>query len=592
MAFSYDRGSSGGGHQIKAGQAYYDLRMKDDGFTATLQRSGSQVKSFGVAIATVGAKLTALGGILVGPMTAAAKIFKDIAVDTADLAKKLNISVESMSALSYAAERTGTSIKALGTDQEAWQKFFSNAGGEKGLQALIERARELGLVMSSEDAKSAEEYRVALVDLQATLRAITASIGGAVAPILTDMAKRMQATAQRVGEWVRGNRALIAQAFQIAKGVAYAGTAITLLGTAIAGVGVLMGTIATGFTVLVASVTALLSPVGLLVAGLAGMGAYFLYARGTGVAAMSALGGAFLQLKDLAAETFGGISDALSAGDLKLAAQILWATLKAEWVRGTNAIGEIWNEALAGFNELAAKIAPRIVDAWAAVKTGFVKSVAYMGDIWDSLALRMIETWNNSIGKILKTWVKLESWWQGVPKEVSDLLTGTIDIATNIKNKGAGDEIENNANDRERKRNERENGIEDERKRQQGALPDFDAAARAARQRGLEGQLKADDDLARLDAERKRLIAEAAAARQNAVRNNLGGALPAFASSAASSIVGTFSGIGVGRLGTGSALDTIAKNSQRWVVLADQQVRAIGDLRGELRNVRGPKFDE
>ncbi len=143
----------------------------------------------------------------------------------------------------------------------------------------MERARELGLVMSKEDAAAAEEYRVALADLNAVLRGITTTIGAAVAPILTDMAKRTQAVAQQVGTWVRENRALVAEAFRVAKGVALAGAAITVVGVALGGVAGVLGVAAGGFTLLVAAATALISPVGIAVALLATLGARFLYMR-------------------------------------------------------------------------------------------------------------------------------------------------------------------------------------------------------------------------------------------------------------------------------------------------------------------------
>jgi len=37
-------------------------------------------------------------------------------------------------------------------------------------------------------------------------------------------------------------------------------------------------------------------------------------------------------------EVFGGIRDALAAGDIELAAQILWTALQLAWLQGTQAL--------------------------------------------------------------------------------------------------------------------------------------------------------------------------------------------------------------------------------------------------------------
>ena len=40
-------------------------------------------------------------------------------------------------------------------------------------------------------------------------------------------------------------------------------------------------------------------------------------------------------------DTFGAIGDALAAGDISLAAKVLWAVLKLEWQKGAQCLTEI-----------------------------------------------------------------------------------------------------------------------------------------------------------------------------------------------------------------------------------------------------------
>jgi hypothetical protein len=50
----------------------------------------------------------------------------------------------------------------------------------------------------------------------------------------------------------------------------------------------------------------------------------------------------FLDLFGVAKDTFSGISDAISAGNIQLAMDILWAGLKVSWAMGANALKSVW----------------------------------------------------------------------------------------------------------------------------------------------------------------------------------------------------------------------------------------------------------
>jgi hypothetical protein len=50
------------------------------------------------------------------------------------------------------------------------------------------------------------------------------------------------------------------------------------------------------------------------------------------------------EMKKTAIDAFGGIAKALKAGDLELAGQIFWATLKVEWLTGVDYLKGIWSD--------------------------------------------------------------------------------------------------------------------------------------------------------------------------------------------------------------------------------------------------------
>ena len=398
-------GASGGKKQIKAGDAVYDLKMNDAGFSASLHRASADLKALGGAIATVGAKLTALGGLITAPMIAAANSFKDTGIKALELSKKLEVPISTISALDFAAQRFGKSLGELGGDKSAWQKLIDTQGAE-AFTGAMNRARDLGLLMSKESAEAADEYRGALVELWAVVKAGTNEVGAALAPVLTQAAKKMTEVALRVNEWIRANKQLIVQAFQIAKTMALAGTAITA-GIAIAGVGAVLGIAATGFTVVVAAVTALLTPVGLAAAALIGLAGYFIYTRGVASGAAAGIMAAFATMRAPTHRSSPRASPTpWSAGDLQLAAKILWATLKLEWQRGVDALGGIWDTLKAKFFDFAAAVVPPVINAFASmaegassafasvqagladVEAGFQRAVQKMQTAWTGFMLR------------------------------------------------------------------------------------------------------------------------------------------------------------------------------------------------------------
>jgi hypothetical protein len=112
------------------------------------------------------------------------------------------------------------------------------------------------------------------------------------------------------------------------------GTIISGFGAAIGAVVTIVGAVGTAIAILGKIIALLLSPIGLVIVGAVALGAYLLYASGLGAKALAWLGERFETLKNDALAAWQGIGDALAAGDLALAAKIVWLTLKMEWKRG------------------------------------------------------------------------------------------------------------------------------------------------------------------------------------------------------------------------------------------------------------------
>ncbi len=189
---------------------------------------------------------------------------------------------------------------------------------------------------------------------------------------------------------------LIASFLQIAKiavavglGLFLVGKAITLVGSAFGVLQTVTGIIYTVLSGVVSVMSAMLGPIGLVVAGLTALGAVFVLTSEGGRTAIVKLGDSFGELKDIAVETFGGIRDALMAGDMQLAAKILWAGLKLAWGTGVNALMTVWREFRDWFVDMYWDMVTAAAKAlnwlWGKIRQGWIETRDAAADLWSFL---------------------------------------------------------------------------------------------------------------------------------------------------------------------------------------------------------------
>lgn len=257
--------------------------------------------------------------------------------------------------------------------------------GSAGIDALRKKARDLGLTMSGEDAAAAKAYGDGIRSLGNTISMAWAKLGQAAIPIVqtvvpafVSLTKVLTLVATAVGKYFDANRPLILLIAKIAAGVVAVGTAIVGFGAILSGLGTVLSAVAGGFAalgsvfgVITALVGAVLSPIGLLVAALAGLAGYAFHTYdGLGLLARG-----FGTLKSDAMAAFGGITDALLAGDIALAAKIVWNLLKLEWARGTAWISKNWGDSIQGITNY-------FLQAWAGLQIAWLDITGFLGDMW------------------------------------------------------------------------------------------------------------------------------------------------------------------------------------------------------------------
>jgi hypothetical protein len=444
---------------IRAGKAFVELFTKDIELQKGLKRAEQKLTAFGSAVGKIGASIGGLGAGITAPLLGAAKTFADSGSALNDMSTRTGVAVETLSVLSFAAKQSGTDMetvegalrkmskalvagseenlqaeatfKALGLsvsdliDQSPEKQFQAIAAaigeipnptgraaaamqifGKSGtallpiiedMDALTSQARAMGLVMSTEDAKAADKLGDSIDLVGSMVGRLSEVIGAALAPLLTDVAEDMANVVKAGVEWVQQNRDLVVTALKV-------GAVITGVGTAIVGIGaafIAAGAAINGVTTVLGAVSAgfglLLNPIVLVGAALVGLTLYFQQSADIGGKALAFLGEQFGSLLDVANQTIGGIADALKAGDIQLAAQILWAGLKVEWLKGVAFLQGVWDDWGKAALDVFTNVKTAIATAW-------IETTGFIGDFWTALIGRISAAWQTFTNFFGEAW--------------------------------------------------------------------------------------------------------------------------------------------------------------------------------------------
>jgi hypothetical protein len=399
------------------------------------------------------------------------------------------------------------------------------SGGAKGIEELQEQARALGLTISTEDAQAAEAFGDAIDTLWKVLKKAVFTIGSALAPSLKDLAEWITRTVKNISDWIGQNKDLVVTIFQIAAAVLAGGLALIALGAAFSAIGAAIGAvvtiisgIGTAIGVIGSVIGALLSPIGLVIAGLTALAAFFLLATDTGSQALEWLGQQFNALKDTALAAWQGIADALAAGDIALAAKIVWLTLKMEWQKGVLWLEEKWlefkNFFVDTFFRAVFAISRFMNDAWSGLQVAWVETTTFLSNAWTSFISFLQKGWNRFSGFFQKVWARVKSVFSDTDADA--------EIARINEEIAREDQAINARRDavlqgREQERQRRRNEIERERAGVEQELNRMQEEERAARQAAAQAQLQESEDaLAEARREWEAALAEAARKRQEA----------------------------------------------------------------------------
>lgn len=388
-----------GSGAIKAGAAYVAVSEDHSALERGLKAAGKSMSAWGAQVTSIGGKLVGVGTAALAPLLGSAKVFADMGSQMNDMSARTGASVEALSTLGFAARQSGADVETLegglrkmaktvaGAEEDskkaaaalgelgikvddlkgkspdeqfrilgqrlqgikdptqkaaAAMAIFGKSGTQllpmmQGLKETERLARDLGLEMSTSAAAGADNLGDKLDQLWDVLKMGAFTIGGALAPALEAAIGLATTMIVQTTRWVKENQELVVTVAAVAAGIVAAGAALVVLGTVLTSAGAALGAIG-------AVIGAILSPIGLTVAAVGGLGYAFVTYTQTGKDALGSLSNKFSELKEFATSTFQGIADALSAGDIGLAAKILWNSVQTAWAKGTQTLMDYWTD--------------------------------------------------------------------------------------------------------------------------------------------------------------------------------------------------------------------------------------------------------
>lgn len=146
---------------IRAGKAYVELGL-DDKLSAGLKATQAKLRAFAAGVQSAGIKLAGLGGIALGGLLAAAKGAADTGAAFVKQSQTTGMSVESLSALQFAAAQTGASAEALDVGLFHMSRFMGELA--QGSAHADEGLGKLGLTMGDMKNLKPEQQFDALAD--------------------------------------------------------------------------------------------------------------------------------------------------------------------------------------------------------------------------------------------------------------------------------------------------------------------------------------------------------------------------------------------------------------------------------------------
>jgi hypothetical protein len=299
---------------------------------------------------------------------------------------------EGLAKIPNATTRAARTLEIFGRGGAALLPLLERGAG--GIAALRAEAERLGLVKTREQAEDGHRLEVAFRLARTSVMQLVTSIGGALAPLLEDVAKFLLPITANVRAWIRDNRALFPVILAVTGAVAALGVAFLTVGSAIKMIAMVMAPVIgiAGLLIGLLKTAAIVSGA-LLMLYTGGFASFGLFLRGMLIlavdvfktmaikAALAATNTAevfrvgFGNTLSIAGDTFAGVSDLIEAGDWAGALELAWAgltgvfqsalaTLRMTWRSFSGFFVDHWNTAVNHISRGLVALLPLSNNVW------------------------------------------------------------------------------------------------------------------------------------------------------------------------------------------------------------------------------------
>ncbi len=144
-----------GAGAIRAGRAFVEVLADNSNLERGLRQAQRKLQGFGAMVTNLGRQFAILGVAVAAPLIGSTFAFAKAGDELDKMSKRTGVSVESLSALGFAAEQSGSSLDSVERGIRGMQRQLLQA--ERGSSAVTDALEKLGLTADDLVGKSTEE---------------------------------------------------------------------------------------------------------------------------------------------------------------------------------------------------------------------------------------------------------------------------------------------------------------------------------------------------------------------------------------------------------------------------------------------------
>ena len=429
---------------IRAGKAFVELYTKNGPLYKGLKAAQKRISAWAKDVTAAGTKVFGLGAAITGPIIAASKAFSSMGDTVQKVAARTGIAAEAISELSFAAGMSGTDLTTVEAAIRRMQRSLTDAArglstpvdaldmlglsvarlqglspedqfqaiadgiaaiddpsrkaaaammllGRSGtmllpmldeMAELRQQARDLGLIISTEDADRAALFNDQLDILRRVLMQGVFAAGSSVADVLGELTMKIVKVVTTATTWIKENKGLFVSLLKLGAIISGVGAGLIAVGTIGAGLAGLLGGMASAVTMVggafstIGSVLGfLVSPIGLVIAALAGLAVRWAKSGYSAREAAAAIGGALASAWQWATDAFAQAAQWITAAFHRIVA----AATSAASVIGS-AMASVASAIGGWFAAAASMIGSALTSAWQSATGSLARAIGWMSN--------------------------------------------------------------------------------------------------------------------------------------------------------------------------------------------------------------------